>query len=365
MRSLIQPKTRLGRLVRWTLLAFVIHGSITTLPNLNGDDLLQSAQLAALPDTEGFAGPFAGVCDGRLLVAGGANFPDKMPWEGGTKVWYDRVFVLESPEDQWTEIGKLPRPLGYGVSISTEDGVVCIGGSDANQHFSDCFRIAFQNDKLTTVALPSLPSTCANACGVLWGNKIYIAGGLESPTSTSTLKTFWSLDISDPNAQWKSLEPWPGPARMLATAAIQDDSFFLISGTDLKVGSDGKVVREYLRHAYRYHPTGGWTQIADLPRAAVAAPTPAPALGQSTILMIGGDDGTLVDFDPPEKHPGFPKSILSYDTATDTWRNEGEVPIGHVTTTMVRWKDRFIMPSGEVRPGKRSPKIWAFEKFKE
>jgi N-acetylneuraminate epimerase len=123
-------------------------------------------------------------------------------------------------------------------------------------------------------------------------------------------------------------------------------------------------VREYLRDAYRYQPGRKWARIADLPRPAVAAPTPAPALGQSTILVMGGDDGTLVNFQALEKHPGFPRSILEYNFVTDTWNDAGEVPISHVTTTMVRWHDRFIMPSGEVRPGKRSPAIWSFHQVK-
>ena len=50
-------------------------------------------RLPSLPDREGFAGLFAGVSGGALLVAGGANFPDAKPWEGGKKVWYDTVFV--------------------------------------------------------------------------------------------------------------------------------------------------------------------------------------------------------------------------------------------------------------------------------
>src|SRR4051794_14537917 len=53
-------------------------------------------QLPSLPDAEGFAGSFAGVSNGALLVAGGTNFPGKKPWEGGAKVWYDTVYVLES-----------------------------------------------------------------------------------------------------------------------------------------------------------------------------------------------------------------------------------------------------------------------------
>jgi N-acetylneuraminic acid mutarotase len=69
----------------------------------------------------------------------------------------------------------------------------------------------------------------------------------------------------------------------------------------------------------------------------------------------------LVDFKPLQNHPGFPKSILAYDTISDSWRNVGEAPVGHVTTTTVGWRDRYIMPSGEVRPGKRSPSVWSMQ----
>jgi len=310
-----------------------------------------------LPDPEGFAGLFAGTHNDALIVAGGANFPSKMPCEGDTKVWYDSVFVLESPDVIWKEAGKLPRPLGYGVSISTVDGVVCIGGSDAQRHYADCFRLQWRDGKLHTTALASLPKPCVNFCGAMMGNTIYVAGGLESPTATCTLKTFWSLDLADSNAKWQELEPWPGSARMLATAAVLEETFFLCSGANLNLLEDGKSVREYLIDAYRFHPDRGWNKIADLPRAAAASPTPAIAWGKSMFLVVSGDDGTHVDFQPIEKHPGFPKSILAYDTITNTWQIIGEFPVGHVTTTMVEWRGRFVIPSGEIRPGKRSPEV--------
>ncbi|HSF44549.1 MAG TPA: hypothetical protein VLA58_01020, partial [Chitinophagaceae bacterium] len=40
-------------------------------------------EFPGLPDTEGMAGMFAGQSNGRLFCMGGANFPDKKPWEGG------------------------------------------------------------------------------------------------------------------------------------------------------------------------------------------------------------------------------------------------------------------------------------------
>ncbi len=318
-------------------------------------------ELPPLPDKLGFAGPYVGTHNGALLVAGGANFPGKPPWEGGTKVWYDTVFVLEKPGGVWKIAGRLPRPSGYGVSLSAKDGVVCIGGSDAQRHYADVLLLRWENGEIKTSPLPSLPKPCANFSGAVLGNTIYVAGGIETPASTNALKTFWSLDLGLAQSQWRELEPWPGPARMLAVAAVQDKSFFLASGAEMSGDAQGKPVRRYLNDAYRYQPGQGWKRVADLPRAAVAAPTPAPAPGQSTFLVLGGDDGSLVNFQPLDQHPGFPKTILAYHTITDTWKPLGEMPAAHVTTTMARWNGGWVMPAGEVRPGVRSPAVWSMQ----
>ena len=81
-------------------------------------------RLPDIPDPRGFAGAFAGVQDGKLIVAGGTHFTDKMPWEGGTKVWYDTVHAFDG---EWKVIGKLPKPNGYGVSITTGQGMLIAG----------------------------------------------------------------------------------------------------------------------------------------------------------------------------------------------------------------------------------------------
>ena len=173
-------------------------------------------QLPALPDREGFASMFAGVTGDVLLAAGGANFPGPKPWEGGTKAWYDTVFVLEKPGGPWRVAGKLPRPLGYGVSATHRSGVVCVGGSDAARHYADCFRLEWRDGQLKTFPLPPLPRPVANASGALLGDMLYVAGGIERPDATNALKTFYSLDLAAPMPAWRELEPWPGPARMLA-----------------------------------------------------------------------------------------------------------------------------------------------------
>ena len=51
-----------------------------------------------------------------------------------------------------------------------------------------------------------------------------------------------------------------------------------------------------------------------MPNPVVAAPTPAPVADANSFLVIGGDDGSLANFEPKSKHPGFPKRVLRYDT---------------------------------------------------
>ena len=319
---------------------------------------LHWSELPPLPGKIGFAGPFAGAHNGVLMVGGGANFPGKMPWEGGNKVWHEDVFVLDSPDGTWKVAGKLPRPLGYGVSLSTDQGLVCLGGSDSQQHYDECFVLRWDDGTLITSAIASLPKPCANFCGAILNNTLYVAGGIETPTATVAMKSFWSLDLRDSNSNWKELETWPGPPRMLAVAAVQDNAFYVVGGASLTVDVQGKPVRKYEKDAYRYRVEQGWTRVADLPRPVVAAPTPAPTLGLSRFLVMGGDDGMHINFMPPALHPGFPKSILAYDTILDAWGVHGQVPASHVTTTVVPWRGGFVIPSGEIRPGVRSTSVW-------
>lgn len=321
-------------------------------------DLLHWERLPNLPDPVGFAGPFAGVSHGALIVAGGANFPDKLPWEGGAKRWYESVFVLEQPDGKWTVPARLPRPLAYGVSIDTPSGVLCLGGGDADRHYRDVFLLEWQGGQVRRTRLAPLLKPCAYFCGARWENMVYVAGGIEKPNSTTALHTFWALDLSQANAKWKELPPWPGPERMLATAAALEGSFYLFSGTSLHAGPDGKPVRTYLQDAYRYTPRKGWQQLADLPRAAIAAPTPAPVVNKSQLLVISGDDGSKLGFEPPDQHPGFPASVLAYDTKSNTWTTAGAMPSPRVTVPAVIWQKRITIPNGEMRPGVRSPEVW-------
>lgn len=317
-----------------------------------------AVDLPPLSDNEGFAGMFAGVSHGALLVGGGANFPDKKPWDGGKKVWTDAVFVLDRPDGKWVLAGKLPRPLGYGVSVTPRDGVVCVGGSNADGHFADAFRLEWKDGKLLTTELPALPKPLANTCGALVGDVLYLAGGIEKPNSTAASKAVYRIDLNAKSPRWETVDGFPGNGRMLSAATGFDGAFWLVGGVEIVMGKDGKPDRKYLSDAYRYDPANGWKRLADLPHAVAAAPSPMPT-NTDGLFVVGCDDGKQWGASH-DKHTGFNTSLLRYDTKAEKWKTVGEVKAPRVTTPCVRWADRWVIPSGEVRPGVRSPDVSTF-----
>ena len=327
------------------------------LPAASGAEFYSWGTLAELRAPLGVAGAFAGVSNGVLVVAGGAHF-QVSPYEGGAKIWLDPIYVLDDPAGRWREAGRLDHPLAYGGSVTTPDGVVLIGGSDSGQHYAEVVRLRVANERVEKDELPDLPQPCANMGVALLGDVIYVAGGQAAPGSTSALKNFWRLDLSRQPLRWETLAPWGGPARILPVVAAQDGAVYVISGAELLPDGAGGATRRFLTDAWRYRPKKGWERVADAPRAMVAAPVVAE--GQSHIMVFGGDDGEnffrLAEL--KDGHPGFRREILAYHTITNTWAELGSMPFSHVTTTSVRWRGQVIIPSGEDRPGHRSPRVY-------
>lgn len=356
----------LQKLLAWTAVLFLTASGA----------LAEWSTLPALPDEHGFAGPFAGVSNGALIVAGGANFPDGYPWDGGKKMWHDSIFVLEKPDGQWTKSAtKLPRPLAYGISLSINlperQSAFFIGGDDAAGSYADVYEVTFKDGKITLAELPKLPTPAAMASGALIGTTIYVAGGTTGDGSAAS--TFYRLDLSSEKPVWETL-PWPdgAPGRILSVAGAIGGKFYLFGGADL--GSDNWDKRTYLNDAYSFDPKSSrWTRLADMPEQMTAGPTPAISGGQSHLLLIGGASRGFVDAQRALRpdtdgngvdHPGFPKAIYAYHTITNTWvKSDLPVPAGSllpVTTCTLRWDGKTIIPTGEIKPGIRSPQMLTF-----
>ena len=329
------------------------------------DEELEWQRLEPLPDALGLAGAFAGSTQAGLIVAGGANFPDRPPWEGGTKVWHDRVWLLARPSAAWRKVGQLTQPLAYGVSISSPLGLVCVGGSDRERHSRRVFLLELNGQQLRERPLADLPLPLANSSGGVIGHTLFVCGGTEAPDSPRPLAKLWSLDLARQGALWQALPECPGGPRMLATAAVANETLYLFGGADLKPGPKGGTERIYRRDAWAYQPQHGWRQLADLPTPVVAAPSPAPVARSGKILLLGGDTGEWVGFQPLSEHPGFSRRVWAFSPRTNQWAEAGTLPAARVTVPLVFWEGAWILCSGESRPGVRSPEIWSLRERAE
>ena len=98
------------------------------------------------------------------------------------------------------KIGQLPQAAAYGVTISTEKGLICVGGATATHSLSDVFLLSLQKDVLKKDTLPSLPATIDNMAGALVGHSLYIVGGNVNGIPSSAM---YMLDLLDLSGGWK------------------------------------------------------------------------------------------------------------------------------------------------------------------
>ena len=307
--------------------------------------------MPAIPDEIGFAGAFAGLSHGKLIVAGGANFPDGgAPWTGAVKRWTNKVFILDRPDGKWHLADPLPDSLGYGGSISYNNQLIFIGGSNEHGHSATVQAMEWKDGTVSNRKFPDLPTPIANTTAVLLDNFIYVAGGIRTADARQAEHNFWRLNLQQTEKGWEVLENWPGAPRMLSVMGVHDSKIYLVSGVELINGE-----RHYLHDGFCYQPGKGWKKIADLPVAVAAAPSPALTLPQG-LLIAGGDDGKLASQAAvlKDKHPGFSNRMLMYNPALNVWTDGGSIAACPVTTTAVDWNGLYVIPGGEIRPAVRT-----------
>src|SRR5690606_7640747 len=154
----------------------------------SGDAYFHWKTMAQLPppaghqNQPGLAGAFSGIHNGALIIAGGANFPGAMPWDGGKKVWWDHVYVLEKQgaETKWVSQGqfKLVTPAAYGISIATSHGLLCIGGDNEQGPVEEISLLSWDpvGKKISSRKLGDLPGDFLTTGGFLVGEVLYVAG---------------------------------------------------------------------------------------------------------------------------------------------------------------------------------------------
>jgi N-acetylneuraminic acid mutarotase len=320
-------------------------------------------EFPALPDSLGFAGMFAGVSNGKIFCMGGANFPDKKPWEGGEKIWSDRIFMYDGAT--WSQLQQsLPEQNGYGVSVSYDDRIILVGGNNYAGYKAQVLSCFWDGRKLVIEDLPKLPHPLSNMCGGLLNSLIVVTGG-HSSASAEPSNSCLVLDLENLSQGWRTMQPIPGAGRLLPACGIYDGKYYLFSGENTVINNNGTKLRHILHDAYRLEifrtPSsleGKWQKLAVMPKGVSAGPSPLPVIPGKGFLFWGGVDSVTGLWKDPVTHPGISSQIISYDPAADAWGLINSVPHveARVTSPVVKWRDQWIYISGEIRPGVRTNK---------
>ncbi len=333
-----------------------------------------------LPDPIGVAGAVVGVLPEGLLVAGGANFPDAPPWEGGAKAYHDRAYLLGADGSWRTLAGSLPDPLAYGVCATTRGGVIVAGGHDGSRVHAAVSRLRLVAGALVTEELPSLPEPRTNAGGALIGTRLFVVGG-QTDLAESPGRDLLMLDLAregEADFGWQRLEPLPGSRRSLPVVANLDGRLLVASGRDqgplrvAEAGTDSPF--GLLEDLWIYEPSRDRWE-GPLAGTGCVMGAGAVSLPDGRVWIFGGDDGRLLlersrlDREGRtaelgaqlREHPGFSSRVLEVSPSGEVELHAQLSTPLPVTTPAVVWNGRAWLVSGESRPGIRTPRVRSAE----
>ena len=342
---------------------------------------------------KGVSASYAALIDDNLLVAGGCNFPDKLGFEGGKKVFYDEILLFNKTQNQWQTIGKLPEAAAYGVSVAIPDGYLWIGGQTATNSLANCYKVQYSKEKaLTLNSFPALPEPLDNFSGASVGSKVFVAGGNASGKASN--KVFYINTATD--KEWKQLPDFPGDARVQPVlAAIEKDNDTLLyvlggffGGDATKTPTMGEKVLAFSLKQQQWHEVA----LQENPNKEIFSLTGATALaidnryiacfgGVNHSLFINtitdlyhlGKDTSLTDEQRKQKNYDYMSHYMTqpiayykfnqecylFDTHTKQWSVLNTQPdFARAGATLVGTPSEFYLIQGELKPGVRSPKTY-------
>lgn len=339
------------------------------------------------PTNPGIAGAFIGKVGDLIIVAGGSDFSKGLPWEGGVKQYKDAIYLLSSEGDNIISHAlpnvKLPTGMAHGCSAAQGQSLYCFGGETTQGAASTVLALTPLHGTVRVDTVGTLPKDFRPVAALSSKGEIYLHGVRQGDNA------FWRFTPS--NGQWKALTACPGEVRssgplFAAQHNGRENAMYLIGGRHTENG-----VCKLYSDVWEYLPIHDtWNAKKDIcieGRTTTLMHAAVLPYGSGHILVLGGDDGeeflrrdsleralrnasTRSEADSLGKeltrafvsHPGFSKRVLAYHAITDTWVSLGETDIAiPAVTTAVELDGMIVIPSGEIRPGIRTPDILAMK----
>ena len=222
------------------LLAAVLM--LAAAPSLAAKTECEVRCVASMPGASsshaGVSGAFVGVSGHTVIIAGGSDFPDLKPWEGGHKKYYDTVYTLALHDGEYVcEVSdaRLPVPLAGGCAASDGRTVYCFGGRNDEVASDKVYAISLDGGEVNVSEISTLPDGFVPASAVY-----YKEGGIFVHGTAYGQNAMYRYSI--PSGKWHA-----GPG--CPDRTISEGCSFVYQHNGLSGGAD-KVSGEFIGVEY-------------------------------------------------------------------------------------------------------------------
>lgn len=319
-----------------------------------------SCSNAGIPEMPGagVAAHYAAGLDGKVIVAGGCNFPDRPPYEGGSKAFYDDILLL--CPGGWKKTGRLPRTSAYGAYASDGKALFIAGGADGDGAHDSFIAIALDGRKPVIKLLPSLPKDIQQGAASFDDGKIYVAGGFGTEGPNRDVLRY---DMSQED--WDIVASLP-QALVQPVMTVHGGIIYIWGGYDPET-------RKSVTCGFRFED-GAWSEIPGAPDGGTMVGSASVKDGDFLYITGGvnneifdhaltlGPEETAVYQSQPVEYYRFREKVFRFDLKSETWSDAGTWHDSARAGASLILKDgHLISMGGEIKACVRDPRSFSFK----
>ena len=310
--------------------------------------------LPAIPDAayaKGVSAPFCGILDGCLVVAGGANFPEKSLLEGGPKRVYRDIWALK--EGEWVHAGLLPDSTAYGATFSLPGRLIFAGGNVCGETSAKVVEMRADGSVSELEPLP-FPVEQAGWTQSPEGN-LFLVGGAGSD------KVLCHRD-----GKWEQIASLPEPL-------VQPVTYYNAGKLFVWGGFNPESLLAQDKGLCLDLGTMEWSEAPAIPDGGTFTGATGATLPDGRLAVVGGVNRAIFERalrnTPEDRIPylsqdpswyKFRSSVYVFDGAA--WKLLGQTPDAALAGPGVAAAGGLLYVSGgELKPGVRSPKSFTFK----
>ena len=324
-------------------------------------ETMKVTELKSIPDAayaKGVSAPFCGVVGDALVVAGGANFPDKSLLEGGAKRVYADIWA--HTDGEWANVGVLPDSTAYGATFAVDGALVLAGGNVCGVTTDKVYELSLQGGAAVLRALPPLPEPMEQCGWTRDGDRLYLVGGVGTTA-------VYACTIGE--YVWTRLADLPEPL-VQPVAFASGGSLYVWGGFNpetLEVSDKGLVISSEVEKSL-------WREAPSIPDGGTFVGATGATLPDGRLAVVGGVNRAIFAralHNTPEdripylsKEPAeyqFRQAVYAFDPASGAWTLLGVDPACALAGpgVAVRPAGGLYVAGGELKPGVRSPRIFS------